>query len=98
MKKQHFPNEHGEITINGHKMSWTMKRCRTASAFGVHGSRIFYLEVRKDGKLTGKFDRGWDISNCPDKEDEETALCIQYLLDKFGKDNPKKVKERGFQE
>lgn len=98
MKRQHFPNEGGEITINGHKMSWAMKRCRSASAFGIRGSRIFYLELKKDGKTIGKFDHGWDISMKPDKEDEEASLCISYLVDKYGKDNPKKQKERGFQE
>ena len=48
MKKQHFPNESGVITINGHSMSWTMKRCRTASAFGLRGSRIIWIELKKD--------------------------------------------------
>lgn len=98
MKKQHFPNENGEITINGHKMSWTMKRCRTASAFGLHGSRIFCLELKKDGKVIGKFDHGWDMGKKPDKDDEEAALCVSYLIDKFGKDSPRKKKEPGFQE
>ena len=98
MKKQHFPNEGGTITINGHNMSWVMKRCRTASAFGIHGSRIFYLEILKDGKLAARFNRGWDISNPLNKEDEEAVLCLKYLLDKFGKDSPKKTKERGYQE
>ena len=98
MKKQHFSNEHGEITINDYKMSWQMKRCRTASAFGIRGSRIIWLELRKDSKVIGKFDHGWDISCKPDKEDEEAALCVSYLVDKFGKDTPKKKKEAGFQE
>lgn len=99
MKKQHFSNEHGEITINGYKMSWQMKRCGSASFFGIRGSRIFWLELKKDGKLIGKYDRGWDISCKPDKDDEEASLCISYLVDKYGKDSPKKKKkETGFQE
>lgn len=98
VRKQHFPNENGEITINGHIMSWQMKRCRTPSAFGVRGSRIFYLELKKDGKTVCKFDHGWDISKRLNNEDEEAVLCVSYLVDKFGKDTPKKVKERGFQE
>lgn len=98
MKKTHFPNEGGLIVINGHNMTWVMKRCKTASVFGVRGSRIFYLELRKDGRLIGKYDRGWDISQKPDKDDEEANLCISYLIDKYGKDAPKKKKERGFQE
>ena len=99
MKKQHFPNESGVITINGHSMSWTMKRCRTASAFGLRGSRIIWIELKKDSKVIGKFDHGWDISCKPDKDDEEASLCISYLVDKYGKDSPKKKKkEMGFQE
>lgn len=98
MKKQHYANEHGEMTINGHKMAWVMKRCRNASAFGLRSSRIFYLEIYKDGKKIGVFDRGWELGCRPDKEDEEASLCLSYLVDKFGKDQPKKKKEMGFSE
>ena len=98
MKKQHFMPEHGSTTINGHEMEWTMQRCKTPSAFGVRGSRIFYLELKKDGKVVGVFNRGWDIARKPDKEDEETALCLSYLVDRFGREMPRKKKEMGSEE
>ena len=98
MKKQHYQSETGSMTINGHKMDWTMQRSKTASAFGVRGSRIFYLEMKKDGNVCGVYNRGWLIGKKIDKEDEEAYLCLSLLVDKYGKDNPRKKKERGFQE
>lgn len=96
MKKQHFQPENGSIVINGHKMEWTMKRSKTESAFGVRSSRIFYLILKKDGKVIGEYNRGWTIGKKVDNEDEEGMLCISYLVDKFGKDSPKKKKEMGY--
>lgn len=98
MKRQHFQTETGKITINNHVMSWTMNRSKAPSAFGIRGSRIFCLELKKDGKTIGKYNHGWDISCMPDKDDEEANLCISYLVDKFGKDVSKKKKEIGSNE
>lgn len=98
MKKQHFQNETGKITINEHVMSWTMNRSKASSVFGIRGSRIFCLELKKDGKTIGRYNRGWEIACQPDKDDEEANLCISYLVDKYGKDISRKKKERGFQE
>ena len=98
MKKQHYQPESGSMTILGKKMEWTMKRSKTASAFGVGGSRIFYLEMKKDGKVVGLYDRGWSVGKKIDKEDEEGMLCLRYLADKYGKDQPKKKKEMGHNE
>lgn len=96
MKKQHFQPEKGSITIHGHKMEWKMARSKNSSIFGIRGSRIFNLELMKDGNLIGVYDRGWDISKGKlYEEDEEAALCISYLVDKFGKDTPRKRKEMG---
>ena len=95
MKKQHYQSENGSIVINGAKMSWTMKRSKSASAFGYRGSRIFYLLLKKNGNVVGEYDRGWIIGKKPDQEDEESALCLSYLVDRYGKDIPKKKKEMG---
>ena len=98
MKKQHYQPESGSMVIMGKKMEWTMKRSKTASAFGVYGSRIFYLELKKDGKVVGLYDRGWSIGKKIDKEDEEGTLCLRYLVDKYGYGNPKKKREMGYAE
>ena len=76
MKRQQFHLEQGSMTINDHKMSWTMKRSKNRSAFGLRGSRIFYLLLQKDGLIVGEYDRGWDISKKPYSDDEESMLCI----------------------
>ena len=93
MKKPNFVPEKGSIEINGHKMEYVLRRSKSESAFGIRGSRIFELEMKKDGNITGKYAQGWtkQISD----EDEETALFLSYLVDKFGKSRPKKKKEMG---
>lgn len=96
MKKNHYPNETGEIEIRGAKMTWSMKRTKTASAFGIRGSRIIELTLKKNAMVTGHYAYGW-TKQIP-KEDEESALCLGYLLNKYGRSPIKKRKEMGFQE
>ena len=85
-----YPEEKGKITINGVKMDWVFKRSKSESAFGIRGSRIFELTIMKDGKKTLEYGRGYLLK--PDKEDEETALCLSYLVDKFGIQKKKEKK------
>ena len=94
MRRMNVTPESGQITINGSRMSWVMKRSKGESIFGIHGSRIFELELKKDGKTTGIYEKGWTkpISN----EDEASILCLRYLTDKFGKEKAKKKKEDVF--
>ena len=82
-----YPEEKGKIEINGHKMEWTLRRSKGASAFGIRGSRIFELTVLKDEKKTLEYGRGYSLR--PDQEDEETALCLSFLIDKYGKERIK---------
>ena len=90
---KNYPLEHGEISIHGVRMGWSMRRSKGESAFGIQGSRIFYLEMRRNGKEIAKYDRAWEtpIPN----EDEEAALTLQYLIDKYGRNKgankPKEV-------
>ena len=88
--KSVYPEENGSVMINGHKMEYTFRRSKGESAFGIRGSRIFYLELKRDGKLSGKYERAW----CPkiDNDDEESALCLQYLIREFGKEKRKERK------
>lgn len=88
MKNQHYPQETGEIVINGHRMSWTMRRSKGESIFGIHGSRIYELEIRKDDKVTGEYERGW--TQKIDNEDDESAICLSFLIDKYGRNRQKK--------
>ena len=93
MKKMNIVPDNGSIEINGYKMEFVMRRSKTESAFGIRGSRIFELEMKKDGNVTGKYAQGWlkQVS----EEDEETALLLSYLVDKYGRSRPKKKKEMG---
>jgi hypothetical protein len=88
--KKIYPEEKGRITINGHPMEWVMRRSKGESCFGIRGSRIFSLQIWKDRGLTLEYGRGY--TRQPEKEDEETHLCLNYLLDKFGKNKKKEKK------
>lgn len=85
--------ETGSIMINRHRLSWKMKRSKGESCFGIRGSRIFALELAKDGTVTGLYDRGWE-KQIP-AEDEESALALSHILNTYGKEKKKKEKEKG---
>lgn len=86
--KTHYPEEKGSIDIQGHKMSWTMRRSKTESAFGIRGSRIFELKLMRDGQLAGEYDKGWSMK--PLSDDDASSICVGYLVDKYGKNEKKK--------
>lgn len=89
---RNYPEEKGSVVINGHQMSWILRRSKGESAFGIRGSRIFELTLMKDGKEVAKYNKGWDASNPPLFHDNETKLCIDHLVQTFGREK-KKVKE-----
>ena len=91
MNLSRYPQETGTMTINGSKLDWSLRRCKGESAFGIHGSRIFELELKKDGEIVGQYDLGWK-KKVP-KEDDESSVCLTYLLERFGKEKPKKKKD-----
>ena len=86
-----YPEEKGKTTINGHLMEWVLRRSKGESCFGIRSSRIFELELKKDGQVTLEYGRGY--SRKPDKEDEETSLCLSYLIDKYGRNKKKERQE-----
>jgi hypothetical protein len=85
--KKVYPEEKGKLTINGKQMEWKMTRSKGESAFGIRGSRIFQLIVAKDGRITLMYDRGYSVK--PENEDEETALCLSHLIERYGKEKRK---------
>lgn len=89
--KSVYPEEKGKTMINGHQMEWVLRRSKGESCFGIRSSRIFELVLKKDGKVTLEYERGY--SKEPDKEDEESVLCLNYLLDKYGRNKKKEKKE-----
>jgi len=91
--KTAYPEENGKIKINGCEMEWRMKRSKGESIFGIRGSRIFELVLKKDGVVTLEYGRAY--LKRPAKEDEETALCLGHLLEKFGKEKKKEKKNGG---
>ena len=92
MDTSRYPEEKGQMIINGARMEWIFRRYKAESAFCINGSRIFDLRLVKDGKTIGKYNMGWE-KKIPD-EDEEGNLCLTYILGRFGKQR-KKVKKDG---
>lgn len=88
MRNQRYQMETGEIVINRCRMAWSMRRSKGESCFGIQGSRIFELVLTKDGRETARYERGWlkKVEN----EDDETATCLTYLIDKYGRNKQKK--------
>lgn len=92
MNSQRYKDQTGGMTINGARMGWTMKCSKGESAFGIRGSRIFELTLTKDGRVVGEYNLGWSMK-IPE-EDEESALCLAYLVDRFGRNAPRKKETR----
>lgn len=89
--KTRYQEENGRITINGHKMEWTMTRSKGESVFGIRGSRIFSLVLKRDGLITAEYGHGW-AKQIP-KDDEESTLCLEHLLRTYGREKRKEKKE-----
>ena len=47
--------------------------------YGIDRGRISKLEIKVDGTVTLRFDRGWDI----EPEDEATQMAYAILLNEF---------------
>ena len=88
--KKVYPDECGKTTINGHLMEWRFKRSKGESAFGIRGSRIFELELKRDGLVTAEYGHGW--SKLIQKDDEESTLCLEHILNTYGKEKRKEKK------
>jgi hypothetical protein len=88
--KTKYPEEKGKLQINGHQMEWILRRSKGESAFGIRASRIFELQIKRDGKVTLEYGRGLGIR--PDKDDEETPLCLNHVINTYGR-NKKKEKD-----
>lgn len=89
--KNFYPDEKGKNVINGHKMEWRFKRSKGESVFGIKGSRIFELELKKDDAVTGSYERGW-VTRIKD-DDNESKLCLEHILNTFGKEKKKERKD-----
>jgi hypothetical protein len=83
--------EKGKTEINGHQMSWEILRSEKPSAFGIQQSRIYELNLYRDGTLTADFNKKW--IKVPYVEDEESHMCIQSLVEKYGKEKKTRSKK-----
>lgn len=81
--KNAYPEEKGKIAINGRQMEWVLRRSKGESCFGIQGSRIFALELKKNGETVLDYERGLKVR--PGTDDEETKACLGYLIDKYGR-------------
>jgi len=84
--------EKGTMIINGHTMAFEIIRSEKPSAFGVYQSRIYEMNIFRDGTLTADFNKKW--IKVPNADDEETPLAIGHLIDAYGKEKIKIRKEK----
>lgn len=87
---RHFKPEKGSLDINGHKYQYEMFRSKEPSEFGIKRSRIFELNLYRDGTLVADFNKKWLIQPSKDNEDDQAAL--NELISKFGAAKAKKEK------
>lgn len=83
--------EKGKMTINGHQMNWEMFRSEKPSALGISQSRIYELNLFRDGTMTADYNRKW--IRTPSSDDEESALCLSHLIERFGKEKSKEKRK-----
>lgn len=88
---KHFTPEKGNFEIQGHSIHYEMIRSQDPSIFGIQGSRIFELNLWRDGTLTVDYNKKW--IKIPYGEDEISHLALQQLIEKFGQAKPKKEKK-----
>lgn len=70
-----------EIQENG-KMAachYKVKYYTEPSRFGIEGGRISKLTIRREGKFTCNYDRGWDM----EPEDEATRTAVALLMKEY---------------
>ena len=90
MPKNFIP-EKGKMTIQDHEIKYEMVRSKEPSVFGIQGSRIFELNLYKDGTMIMDYNKGWIIDR--GKTDEIGKIALQQLLDQFGHPKVRAKKE-----
>ena len=56
-----------------------VKHFEEGSQFGIDNGRISKLTIKVDGKVTCKYDRGWDVK----PEDEATQQAFAILMHEY---------------
>ncbi len=91
MPKYFYP-EKGKFEIQGHEITYEMTRSQEPSIFGIQGSRIFELNMYRDGTMTVDYNKKW--IKVPYGEDEISHLALQHLIEQFGQAKAKKEKKK----
>ena len=86
-----FNPEKGSMDIQGHHMVYEMVRSKEPSVFGIEQSRIFELNLWRDGTLTADYNRKW--LKAPYPEDDASHMAIQTLIKDYGQVKQKKRKK-----
>lgn len=78
--KANFGNwEYGEEDYNGATYKWSAKVFEEDSEFGIDGGNISKLDIKRNGKIVCRYDRGWDI----EPVDEDTQTILDFIVDSF---------------
>lgn len=88
---RYFTPEKGKFELEGHEIRYEMIRSNEPSAFGIQGSRIFELNLFKDGTMIADYCKKW--IKVPYGEDDIGHMALQYMVEKYGQAKPKKMKK-----
>lgn len=70
----------GSLKVEGEIIHYWVKTCTEPSAtYGIEGGRIIKMSLKKDGRWTLNYDRGWD----QEPEDEASQLAYAILMKEY---------------
>lgn len=83
--------EKGEMDILGRHFVYEMIRSKEPSAFGIQESRIYELNLWRNGTLTADYNKKW--LKKPDVEDRASQIAVNELVREYGAAKEKKMKK-----
>ena len=66
----------GKLKVHDSVFHYWMKVYETGSQFDIDGGKVSKLMLKRDGKVTANYDRGWDVKPA----DPDTQLAVELLL------------------
>ena len=69
----------GSIKISEGIFHYWIKQYPGGSVYGIEGGRISKLMIKRNGKIVGNYDRGWDVNPV----DEGVHIVLAIILREY---------------
>lgn len=79
----------GTLRVNDNTYHYQAKVYDKESSYGIEGSRISKLVIKRDGDIVARYDRGWSTPPI----DEETQSALDILLREYAVDREQEVED-----